>query len=117
VQHPEYLAGGRHDVKIPADDLGPGVGGARLALGPGDQLVQVGDVVLDQAADDVFLRLEVVIQRGLGDAELLGDLAQGCLLVALLGKQLEGKLAQPRPGVLAAILLIAADVVFQSLGF
>ena len=47
-----------------------------LRPAPGDQLVELAAVVLDQAADDVFLGLEVVVQRGLGHAEPLGDLAQ-----------------------------------------
>jgi len=32
----------------------------------------------------------VVVERGLGDVEPLGDLAQRRLLVALLGEELEG---------------------------
>ena len=38
---------------------------------------------------DVLLALEVVVERGLVVPELLGDVAQRGLLVALLGEQLE----------------------------
>jgi len=49
--------------------------------------------------DDVFLGLEVVVKRGLGDAKPLGDLAQRGLLVALLGEQFERDLLRPGPGI------------------
>ena len=42
-----------------------------------------------QLEEDVLLALEVVVERGLGDAESLGDLAQRGLVVALLVEQLE----------------------------
>jgi len=49
--------------------------------------------------DDVFLGLEVVVQRGLGHAKPLGDLPQRGLLVTLLGKQFERDLLCPGPGI------------------
>ena len=52
----------------------------------------------DEAVDDVFLGLEVVVERGLGDAEPLGDLAQRGLLVALLGEELQGDVLDARRG-------------------
>ena len=42
-----------------------------------------------QLEEDVFLALEVVVERGLGDVESLGDLPQRGLVVALLVEQLE----------------------------
>ena len=43
-----------------------------------------------EAVDDLVLAREVVIQRGLGDAEPLRDLPQRGVVVALLGEELEG---------------------------
>ena len=59
-----------------------------------------------QLQQDVLLALEVVVERGLGDAQPLGDLAQRGLVVALLVEQLErhvqDALAHLAPGADAA---------------
>jgi hypothetical protein len=56
--------------------MSPFPAGARLCSRPGNQRVDLAEVVLDEAAGDVFLGLEVVVQRGLRDVEPGGDLAQ-----------------------------------------
>lgn len=61
-------------LAVAAEQLLLGLQGPRLLLGPGDQLVHGPAQVLEQADDDVFLGLEVVVQRRLGDFELLRDL-------------------------------------------
>ena len=95
----EHLAAGQHDPDVAVQDLVPGLLGARLVLGPVQEVVDLREVVLGEAVDDVFLGLEVVVQCGLGHAQPFGDLAQRGLLVALLGEQLERDLLRPRPGV------------------
>jgi hypothetical protein len=50
--------------------------GGLLLLRPADELVDLGEEVIDKAGQDLFLGLEVVVHRGLGDAQPLGDLAQ-----------------------------------------
>src|SRR5262249_47722306 len=52
-------------------------------------------------ADDVLFGLEVVIERGLGDAEPFRDLPQRGLLVALLGEQLQRDCLDALPGAAA----------------
>ncbi len=56
---------------------------------------------------DVLLALEVVVERGLGRAEPLGDVAQRGLVVALLGEQLEcdveDALARGGPGLAVVV--------------
>jgi len=42
-----------------------------------------------QLEEDVLLALEVVVERGLRHPETIGNLAQRCLVVALLVEQLE----------------------------
>jgi hypothetical protein len=101
VQHPEHLVALGHDGHI-AEDFRSGVRRARLGRRPADQRVDLADIVGDQAGDDVFLGLEVVIERGLGDVKPLGDLAQRRLLVPLLGKQLDCHLLDARAGIGAA---------------
>ena len=61
---------------VPADELAPGLGVARLSLRPVDQFFEDGHPFRDQALDDLFLTLEVVVQRGLGDSQPFGDLTQ-----------------------------------------
>jgi hypothetical protein len=52
-----------------------------------------------QRDQDVFLGGEVVVDRGLGEAERLGYLAQRSLVVALLDEQVEGDVEDPLAGV------------------
>jgi tetratricopeptide (TPR) repeat protein len=99
LQEPEDLAAGQHHADVTVQDLAAGLVVPRLVLGPVQQGVDLGEVVVGEAVDDVFLGLEVVVQGGLGHAEALGDLAQRGLLVALLGEQLERNLLRPRPGI------------------
>ena len=89
------------DAGVAAEDLGPGLGGPGLAGAPGDDLLQLGPVVLDEAADDVLLGLEVVVQGGLGDAKPFRDLPQRGLLVALLREQLQRDRLDALPGAAA----------------
>jgi alpha-D-ribose 1-methylphosphonate 5-triphosphate synthase subunit PhnI len=49
--------------------------------------------------EDVLLALEVVVQRGLGDVEALGDLAQGRLVVTLFVEQRQRDLQNALPRV------------------
>src|SRR5579863_3669575 len=101
LEEPEDLAALQHDGYVAVDQFPGGPGTRRLLPAPGDERVKPGEVVLGEAADDVFLRLEVVVKRGLRDAETLGDLPQGCPLVPLLSEKLERDLLDPRPGVTA----------------
>jgi hypothetical protein len=48
-----------------------------------------------QLEQDVRLALEVVVERGLGRAQALGDVAQRGLVVAVLGEQLECDVEDP----------------------
>ena len=48
-----------------------------------------------QLKQDVLLALEVVVERGLGDPQPLGDLPQRGLVVALLVEQLERHVQDP----------------------
>jgi len=43
----------------------------------------------DDAADDVLLAVEVVVERRLGDVQLFGDLAHRGGFVALVGEELQ----------------------------
>jgi ABC-type multidrug transport system fused ATPase/permease subunit len=52
-----------------------------------------------QRHQDVFLGGEVVLDRGLGEAERLGDLAQRRLVVALLDEQVQGHVEDLLAGV------------------
>ena len=52
-----------------------------------------------QRDQDVLLGGEVVVDRGLGEAERLGYLAQRGLVVALLDEQVEGDVEDPLAGV------------------
>ena len=54
-----------------------------------------------QRQQDVVLRLEVVVEGRLGDAQLLGDLPQAGAVEALLGEEVESHIedALPRVGV------------------
>ena len=86
LEEAEDLAAGHHDANVPVQDLAARLVAARLILGPVQERVELGEVVVGEAVDDVFLGLEVVVQGGLGHAQALGDLAQGRLLVPLLGE-------------------------------
>jgi hypothetical protein len=88
VHEAEDLVAGQHDPDVAGQDLATRLAGARLVPGPVQEGVDLGEVVVGEAVDDVFLGREVVIERGLGDAEALGDLAQRGLVVTLLGEQL-----------------------------
>jgi len=55
----------------PVQDLAAGLGGTGLGLGPGDQVVDRGTQVVDDAGEDVLLGLEVVVQRRPGDVQPL----------------------------------------------
>ena len=52
-----------------------------------------------QRQQDVVLRLEVVIESRLGDAQLLGDLAQAGAVEALLYEEVEGRIEDALAGV------------------
>src|ERR1035438_3279568 len=62
LQHPEYFAALFDDAEVPAQHGAPRFGRSRLAAAPVDERVDLAEVVLDQAADDVFLGFEVVVQ-------------------------------------------------------
>jgi len=67
--------------------------------GPGDQLVELGEEVLQQAREDVLFGREVVVDGRLRDPEPLGDLAQRRARVAALGEHLQGHDPDLLPGV------------------
>ena len=54
---------------------------------------------LEQRDEDLVLAAEVVVERRLGDAEAVGDLAQRRAVVALLGEQLVGHRQDALAGV------------------
>jgi hypothetical protein len=101
LEKPEDLAAFHHDRDVAVEQLLGGPRAWRLLPAPLDECVKPAEVVLGEAADDVFLGLEVVVERGLRDAEPLGDLAQRGPLVALLREKLERDLLDARPGVAA----------------
>src|ERR1017187_7082757 len=103
MQHPEDLAGLFDDAEVPAQHSAPRLGRSRLAAAPLDERVDLAEVVLDQAADDVFLGFEVVIQGRLGDTEPFGDLPQRGLLIPLLREKLQRHGLDPLPGVTARV--------------
>ena len=94
----EQLAVGQHHVDQPAQHRGPSRWPCfrcqLLEDGPG-QFVQA-QVQRDQ---DVLFGGEVVVDRGLGEAERLGYLAQRGLVVALLDEQVQGDVEDPLAGV------------------
>ena len=51
-----------------------------------------------QRHEDVVLGREVVVERRLGDAQLLGDLAQAGAVEALLGEEVEGHIEDALAG-------------------
>ena len=75
MQEAEYLTAAQHDPHVAVEDLAAGRFGPRLVLGPVHEIVDLSEVVVGEAVDDVFLGLEVVVERSLGDTEALGDLA------------------------------------------
>src|SRR5579875_37006 len=87
-----------HLVDEPIDDARPCVGAGLLVLELVESLERLateGVQTQMELQEDVFLALEVVVERGLRDAEPLGDVAQRGLVVALLGEQLEGDVEDP----------------------
>jgi hypothetical protein len=64
----------------------PGLDAARLVLRPVQESVDLGEIIVGETVDDVFLGLEVIVEGSLGHAQALGYLTQGRLLVALLGE-------------------------------
>ena len=52
-----------------------------------------------QRHQDVVLGREVVVERRLGDAELLGDLPQAGAVETLLGEEVQGHVEDPLSGV------------------
>jgi hypothetical protein len=119
VQHPRRDVGGGHDAGVGhqhADDLPVAqaelpepldhradrglVAGVDLPapeLVP--QLAQLGEHRVDQLAEQGVLRRVVVVERRLGDADPLGDLAQARRVHPSLGEELEGGGADLRAGV------------------
>jgi hypothetical protein len=75
LEKAEDLAAFHHDRDVAVEQLLGGPRAWRLLAAPRDERVKSAEVVLGEAADDVFLGLEVVVERGLRDAEPLGDLA------------------------------------------
>ena len=55
-----------------------------------------------QGHEDVLLALEVVVQRRLGDPELLGYLPKAGLVVTLLDEEVQGHIEDSLPGVMRA---------------
>lgn len=85
----------------PAQDSLPGLRRVRLGEGPVHELVHRGVQVVQDARENVLLGLEMVVERGSGDLQLLRDLTQRGLLVSLLGEQLQRDLLDPFPGIAA----------------
>ena len=64
------------------------------------QLVQVADARLGHRLGDLRLRLEVVVDGGLGDPQRVGDHLQRRALDPVFGEQAQRRLQQSGPGVL-----------------
>jgi tetratricopeptide (TPR) repeat protein len=84
LQEAEDLVAAQHDADVAVEHLAAGLVAARLVAGPVQEGIDLGEVIVGEAMDDVFLGLEVVVEGGLGHAQALGDLTQGRLLVPLL---------------------------------
>ena len=94
----EQLAVGEHLIDELIEQLRPG----RCRLGSSPSCVELIEQLAPelvqpqvQLEEDVLLALEVVVERRLGDAEPLGDLAQRRLVVALLVEELERDVEDP----------------------
>ena len=70
-----------------------------MALLIGHESLALVDQRLQDAAHQVLPGGEVVVQRGLGDAELVGDVLQAGALHALLREQFPGDVLDALPGV------------------
>src|SRR5262249_24998850 len=69
--------------------------GDRWLLALHDEGRHVVDEWLHEAGYQGLARREVVVERGLGDAELLGDVLEAGLLDPTLGEQLAGNSLDP----------------------
>jgi hypothetical protein len=59
LQEAEDLTALEHDADVASQDRVPGLVAARLVLGPVQEGVELGEVIVGEAVDDIFLRLEV----------------------------------------------------------
>src|ERR1035441_400235 len=66
LQEAEDLMAGQHDPDVTVEHLTPGRLAPRLLLGPRHERVELREIILGEAVDDIFLGLEVVVQGGLG---------------------------------------------------
>src|SRR5690348_14435017 len=114
LEHPEDLAAFGHDAVVAVQHLRPGLRRAGQRLAPGNEVVYLAEVILDQAGHDVFLGLEVVIERGLGDVEPFRDLPQRGLVITLLGEQLQSHGLDALPGVRAGVRLLSLSHRFRA---
>ncbi len=97
--HEEDLALGQHLAGDLVDQLTPLLEGDRLVPHAQEGLLAELVDAHVQRQEDVVLGLEVVVQRGLGDAEAFGDLAQAGAVEALLGEEVERHIEDALAGV------------------
>ncbi|GMA34461.1 hypothetical protein GCM10025876_06650 [Demequina litorisediminis] len=85
-------AGAARDVPEAADHLDAALVGGRLLSHPRHEVVHVVRDAGEETIEDLLLGLEVVVQGGLRDPQVLGNLAQRGLVVAVGGEALESDL-------------------------
>ena len=54
LQEAEHLTAAQHDPDVAVQDLAPGLLGSRLVLGPVQEVVDLREVVVGEAVDDVL---------------------------------------------------------------
>jgi hypothetical protein len=96
----EELAVGEHLVDELVEQLGPGGDDLRFVelVEPVEDVAAEGVEAQVELEEDVFLALEVVVERGLRHFESIGDLPQRSLVVALLVEELERDVEDALPG-------------------
>jgi hypothetical protein len=104
VEEPQQRLAVGHALGEAPDDLVPDGGAVGLLLAPGDGLLDGCGHAVHDPGEDVLLGAEVVVQRGLGHTEPVGDLTQRRLLVPVLGEEFQGDVEDSRPGVPARCL-------------
>jgi len=105
LEQPEQLAVRQYPRDQGREALAPFLDGGPALKQFQRQVLHAGERLHERAQDRLFAG-EVVVERGFGDADLLRDLAQRRLVVALLGEQVEGHFEDPITSVVHAIPIL-----------